>query len=103
MVCIVTLYDLLGVESDASLASIRGAYRRAARLHHPDRAGEQSSAQMAQINHAWQVLGDPARRREYDLGLVEPALSATPRQPTYEPVARYTDPPRFPWRALAGC
>lgn len=106
---IATLYDLLGVEPDASPAAVRAAYRRAARLHHPDRAGEQSSARMAEINRAWQVLGDPAQRREYDLGLRVPASPApaprsdpppAPSEPAFNPLARYQDPPRYPWRFM---
>jgi hypothetical protein len=103
----VTLYDVLGVAPDASASTIRAAYRRAARDHHPDRAGEQSSARMAAINDAWQVLGDPSRRAEYDLGLREhvftrlsPDSPTTPAEPAYNPLARYQDPPRIPWRFM---
>jgi hypothetical protein len=102
----VTLYEVLGVDVDASPPSIRAAYRRAAREHHPDRAGERSSARMAEINHAWQVLGDPARRRDYDLGLrtptftPPPAAPTAPVEPSFNPLARYQDPPRIPWRFM---
>jgi hypothetical protein len=107
----VTLYDVLGVTPDASTATIRAAYRRAAREHHPDRAGERSSARMAAINEAWAVLGDAARRHEYDLGLSEHVFTpftatspqnASPRfaEPAYNPLARYQDPPRIPWRFM---
>jgi hypothetical protein len=113
----VTFYEVLGVDPDASTSTIRAAYRRAAREHHPDRAGERSSARMAEINRAWQVLGDPERRRDYDLGLREPtftpssgsaASSAAPHsassapfvEPSYNPLARYQDPPRIPWRFM---
>lgn len=106
------MYDLLGVSPDADTASIRDAYRRAARAHHPDRHGDASSANMAAVNEAWQVLGDPARRREYDLGLRVPAAGEPTRaggsttaapyvEPAYNPLARYQDPPRFPWRFMA--
>jgi molecular chaperone DnaJ len=107
----VTLYDVLGVAPDASASTIRAAYRRAAREHHPDRAGEQSSARMAAINAAWQVLGDPTRRAEYDLGMREhvfapftPTSASDPAnvsaEPAYNPLARYQDPPRIPWRFM---
>ncbi len=68
---------------------------------------------MADINRAWQVLGDPVRRREYDLSLREPvgtpsaaasAPAPTPApafvEPRFNPLARYQDPPRFPWRFM---
>jgi hypothetical protein len=109
-----TLYDLLGVSPDASADEVRAAYRRAARAHHPDRHGDAASAQMADINHAWRMLGDERRRREYDLSLADPTVtsigsSARPQstrppgaaEPAFNPLARYQDPPRFPWRFMA--
>jgi hypothetical protein len=102
----VTLYELLGVEPDASTATIRAAYRRAAREHHPDRAGDRSSARMAEINRAWEVLGNPEARRQYDLGLRTPTFTRLPSppvdpvEPSYHPFARYQDPPRIPWRFM---
>ncbi|MFM2079031.1 MAG: hypothetical protein RJA49_2921 [Actinomycetota bacterium] len=69
---------------------------------------------MAEINRAWQVLGDPGQRRQYDLSLREPVITSaasgpstsTPPPPAYvepkfNPLARYQDPPRFPWRFMA--
>ena len=106
---IATYYELLGVAPDASTTDIRDAYRRAARAHHPDRHGDQASARMAEVNRAWQVLSDPERRSEYDLSLRAPVTSAAPagrqassqfREPAFNPLARYQDPPRFPWRFL---
>lgn len=65
---------------------------------------------MAEVNHAWQVLGDPVRRREYDLSLREPVITGaapsptSPRpgsaEPAFNPLARYQDPPRFPWKLM---
>jgi hypothetical protein len=104
------------VAPDATTDEIRAAYRRAARAHHPDRHGDAASARMADVNHAWQVLGDAGRRRDYDLTLRVPTGSAAPTsasgrndrepvasasaEPAYNPLARYQDPPRFPWRFM---
>lgn len=116
----VSHYELLGVDPSASAADIREAYRRSARAHHPDTHGQQSADRMAAINDAWWVLRDPARRREYDLRQRNPQAhqpAGTPRwqadpapaptaEPAYNPLARYQDPPRFPWRfmsVLAAC
>ena len=106
-----THYKTLGVAPDASADDIRGAYRRAARAHHPDTHGESSAVQMAVINEAWRVVGDPQRRRVYDASL---GSAAPPRvtgenvraasefsEPRHNPLARYQDPPRFPWRLMA--
>jgi molecular chaperone DnaJ len=108
-----TLYDTLAVGPDAPAAEIRAAYRRAARANHPDTHGETSATRMAEVNEAWRVLGDPGRRRLYDLTLAEPATattgfaagpsasaSATFVEPRHNPLARYQDPPRIPWRFM---
>jgi len=58
-------YLVLGVGRDASASEIRAAYRRSARIHHPDQV-RGDAAVMAQVNAAWRVLGDPARRAAYD-------------------------------------
>lgn len=104
-----TLYDVLGVAPDAAASTIRQAYRRAARANHPDMHGEQSAARMAEINHAWNVLGDAARRRDYDLQFARPDVVSTTAaaeqpefvEPRYNPLARYQDPPRVPWKLMA--
>jgi hypothetical protein len=60
-------YDVLGVTRTASPDEVRRAYHRKAREHHPDvQAGATTYASMVEINAAWAVLGDPARRRAYD-------------------------------------
>ncbi len=60
-----TLYDILEVDPKADADAIRAAYRRQARRTHPDREGG-NHAEMAAINEAMAVLGDPERRRRYD-------------------------------------
>jgi curved DNA-binding protein CbpA len=66
-------YSILGLDPGASRESIKLAYRRLAREHHPDRNNDStesekkvSSAQMAQLNGAYAVLSDAKLRREYD-------------------------------------
>jgi curved DNA-binding protein CbpA len=58
-------YQTLGVPRDASQADIRAAFRRAATEHHPDREGGDAE-RMAAANRAYETLGDPERRAEYD-------------------------------------
>jgi len=65
------LYAILGVGLDADGLTIRRAYRRLARRHHPDSGGD--PRQMMRINEAWRVLGQPDRRASYDAQLRRPA------------------------------
>ncbi len=59
-----TLYDRLGVGSDASPAEIKLAYRRAAMSAHPDAGG--SDKEFTALHKAYLVLMDDERRRRYD-------------------------------------
>lgn len=63
------LYAVLGVLPDAEDVVIVAAYRALAQRYHPDRwKGDPTVAhdRMTRINHAFSVLGDNARRSEYD-------------------------------------
>jgi molecular chaperone DnaJ len=62
------LYDTLGVPRTASADEIRKAYRKLARVHHPDaNAGDATAEErFKEISHAHDVLSDPDKRREYD-------------------------------------
>lgn len=57
-------YSILRIPADASAEEIRTAYRRMARQHQPDAGGRSEDLQAVQ--QAYDVLSDPARRRQYD-------------------------------------
>lgn len=57
-------YATLGVALEADRTLIQAAYRRLARLHHPDFGGD--STAMSALNEAWSVLGQPQLRVAYD-------------------------------------
>ncbi|GAA4721836.1 molecular chaperone DnaJ [Sphingomonas lutea] len=61
-------YQLLGVARGADDATIKAAYRRLAKEHHPDRRNgcKQSEAHFKAINEAYDVLKDPQKRAAYD-------------------------------------
>jgi curved DNA-binding protein CbpA len=66
-----TLYDVLGVRSDADTESIERAFREATKAYHPDlHGGDQAAVSRFQdIVAAVAVLRDPDRRAAYDLRL----------------------------------
>jgi curved DNA-binding protein CbpA len=73
---VTTHYDVLGVSPLATGPEVKRAYYRRARRYHPDaHAGssdavlEETESAMANLNEAWNVLRDPARRAAYDAEL----------------------------------
>jgi DnaJ-class molecular chaperone len=61
-------YATLGVPKTATEKEIKQAYRKLARKLHPDvNPGDKSAEQkFKEINEAYEVLGDPAKRKKYD-------------------------------------
>jgi molecular chaperone DnaJ len=57
-------YEILGVGKTASADEIKKAFRRAAVEHHPDKGGDE--AKFKEINEAYEVLKDSAKRQRYD-------------------------------------
>lgn len=58
-------YKILGVDKGASQDDIKRAFREKAHQHHPDKKGGDES-KFKEINEAYQVLGDPTKRSQYD-------------------------------------
>ena len=66
-------YAILNVARRASAEEIRAAYLSLAARYHPDQhqgnpLEELASARMAEINRAYEILSDPARRAAFDAG-----------------------------------
>jgi DnaJ-class molecular chaperone len=61
-------YSTLGVAKTATEKEIKQAYRKLARKHHPDvNPGDKSAeSRFKDLNEAYEVLGDPAKRKKYD-------------------------------------
>ena len=64
-------YQTLSVPRKATLDDIKSAYRKLARVHHPDKP-DGCPERFRKINEAHEVLSDPQRRREYDARLDNP-------------------------------
>jgi len=71
-------YEVLQVHPRAESEVIRAAYRTLARKYHPDLGGD--PGRMIALNDAWDVLGDPVRRAEYDA--VRAMAAGAPAAPT---------------------
>jgi molecular chaperone DnaJ len=61
-------YKILGVAKDADQAAIKKAYRKLARENHPDSKPGDTAAEdrFKRVAEAYDVLGDTAKRKEYD-------------------------------------
>jgi curved DNA-binding protein CbpA len=60
------LYEILGLEQDATTEDIRSAYRRLAREHHPDITGHSDAVRFREIRLAYEILSDPLSRARHD-------------------------------------
>lgn len=78
-------YDILGIKREATESEIKSAYRKLARKYHPDvNKTKEAEAKFKEINEAYEVLGDKAKRQRYD------SLGAN-----WQGGADYTPPPGF--------
>ncbi len=60
-------YEVLGVKKGATEAEIKSAYRKLALQYHPDRNKESGATEkFKEINAAYEVLGNPEKRKLYD-------------------------------------
>src|SRR5438270_6986785 len=63
-------YKALGVDKKAGADEIKKAYRKLARRYHPDRNPDDKAAEahFKEVSQAYDVLGDPEKRKQYDSG-----------------------------------
>jgi len=84
-----THYDLLEVESTASVSELRQAFRQLSKRYHPDTTSlpqAQAQESFRQLQQAYAVLSDPISRNRYDSQLLQPpGLPAQPPPRTSPP------------------
>ncbi len=89
-------YAILGVTSQASLEEIRLAYRRMARVYHPDLSIDpDAEAHFKEVNEAYDILANAEKRRAYDYftaGTVEDEPVEPPSMPQQPPASPKTTP-----------
>ena len=89
----VDYYEILGVKRDASPDDLKKAFRHLARKYHPDlnKGSKEAEEKFKEINEAYQVLGDPQKKAQYDqVGHVEfkPGDTGSYAPPSYDDLFR---------------
>lgn len=79
------LYVVLGTSPQASLETIRSAYRTLVKRYHPDTTGPSGTSRLQEVNEAYRVLSDPEERRAYDHELG----SRSKEEPDANPLTRF--------------
>ncbi|CAF1121297.1 unnamed protein product [Adineta steineri] len=83
-------YDALGINSSASPKEIKTAFYKLSKKHHPDVNPEDVNAahKFSIISNAYDILGDPVKRRDYDNELLS-RTSASDPYVTYDRTSTY--------------
>ncbi len=66
-------YSVLGVQKSADDKAIKSAFRKLAMKYHPDQNADNKNAQakFAEINQAYEIIGDKEKRAQYDRGEID--------------------------------
>ncbi len=59
-------YEIMGIAKDATHEEIKKRFRELAKKKHPDKTGENSEEEMAELNKAYEILSDKEQRGRYD-------------------------------------
>src|SRR5260370_18416563 len=71
-------YEVLGVDSHASVDTIKAAFKKLALKYHPDvYKGPDAEDRMRNLLLAYQTLSDPISRRNYDVQRTEHLLNTS--------------------------
>lgn len=66
-------YEVLGVPKSADETTIKKAYRKLAKQHHPDanKNDPRSKERFSELNSAYEIVGDKDKRRQFDAGEID--------------------------------
>jgi DnaJ-class molecular chaperone len=83
------LYKVLGVAKDSTQADVKKAYRKLVKTLHPDlHPGDKAKeAQFQKISAAYDILGDPEKRKRYDAGEIDASGQERPERQYYRQYA----------------
>src|SRR6266567_367278 len=87
-------YEVLGVQKSASSEDIKRAFRRLAKKLHPDANKDaKAAAKFAELNSAYELLGDEKKRKAFDRGEID--AEGKPRFHGFEPAGAGRGPGGF--------
>ncbi len=77
-------YSVLGVQKSADEKAIKSAFRKLAMKYHPDQNADNKNAQakFAEINQAYEIIGDKEKRAQYDRGELDD--EGKPKHPGFQ-------------------
>jgi molecular chaperone DnaJ len=77
-------YEILGIKENSSQEEIKKVYRKLAIQHHPDKGGDESM--FKEINEAYENIGDPQKRSQYDQNRKNPFFGRRNGGPSFDDI-----------------
>jgi len=93
---LINYYDILGLSSGAGSLEIKTAFRRLAKLYHPDK-NPSGKEHFTKVLKAYEVLSDPIQKSTYDYRLKYQSINSSQ---TFEPIKTGTKNWRFDEKEL---
>ena len=78
-------YEELGIKKEATVEDVKHAYRKLAKIYHPDKNpdNEKAAKRFVRIAEAYEILSDKETRKEYDTTLKNEKKSSQKNQASY--------------------